>query len=84
VASVRLDFRPRRGVVITFDAARGLGSLTEAGGGELTFHSTAIGDGSRSVEVGEAVVFVAKAAHLGRVEAAHLMRLGPGGDADVS
>lgn len=75
---------PRLGVVATFDAARGLGSVSEAGGRSLAFHGTAVSDGSRSIEVGEAVAFVPRAAHRGTVEATFLVRLVPAGSADRS
>lgn len=69
---------PRGGVVISYDAARGLGWLRpESGRSDISFHSTAITDGSRSVEVGERVVFVVVAAHGGRAEAAYVTRLPP-------
>lgn len=64
------------GTVTDFDEARGLGTVTAADGAAYPFHCTAITDGSRTIEVGTAVVFDVTAGHLGRWEAAALV---PGG-----
>jgi cold shock CspA family protein len=56
-------------VVATFDADRGLGTLSTDGGRELPFHCTAIADGTRRIAVGAAVVFVVVPGALGRTEA---------------
>lgn len=64
-----------RGVVTAFDPERGLGTVVSDAGRELPFHCTAVADGSRSVEVGTAVVFEAAPGHLGRYEARALVVL---------
>jgi cold shock CspA family protein len=61
---------PRRGRIDRFDKARGLGMVIDAEGSGFEFHATAIADGSRDVEPGTDVVFVAKPGHRGRYEAA--------------
>jgi cold shock CspA family protein len=61
------------GTVTAFDTERGLGTVSEDGGGELAFHCTAVADGSRSIEVGTKVAFTTAAGHLGRVEARGLV-----------
>lgn len=61
------------GTVTAFDADRGLGTVTTAGGVALPFHCTAIADGSRQIEVGAAVAFTTAAGHLGRLEARELV-----------
>jgi cold shock CspA family protein len=66
--------RPLIGTVSAFDAHRGLGALDAAEGG-LTFHCTAIADGSRVIDVGTVVSFVVVAARAGRVEAHGLLPL---------
>jgi cold shock CspA family protein len=59
-----------RGVVESFDEHRGYGRIRPLGEGDaLFFHCTAIADGTRSVEVGQGVRFVAAPGHLGRFEA---------------
>jgi len=45
------------GHVVGFDAAKGLGTVRGPEGVELAFHSTRLVDGSRTVEVGTAVVY---------------------------
>lgn len=65
---------PRRGVVIAYDASRGLGSLETAsshstGRDTYRFHSTAIADGSRQIDAGTSVVFALAAGLGGVVEA---------------
>lgn len=74
----------RRGVVVAFDEAAGLGVITavtgqEGTGHEVTgqegaafaFHCIEIGDGSRSIDVGTEVTFDVLA-KLGRWEAANV------------
>ncbi|MFN8053218.1 MAG: cold shock domain-containing protein [Acidimicrobiales bacterium] len=59
----------RTGVVASFDDPRGIGVITDAEGVEYPFHCTAIADGTRRIDVGVAVHFVAVAGHQGRWEA---------------
>jgi cold shock CspA family protein len=67
----------RLGVVAAFDEARGLGIVRDGEGGEeLGFHCTEIADGTRTIEVGTPVAFVAVAARLGRREARGVRPLG--------
>lgn len=61
--------RPARGVVVTFNAARGLGTLRTDDGHEVPFHCTAIANGSRRIDTGRRVVCVLGAGRLGLVEA---------------
>ncbi len=69
----------RRGVVVAFDEAAGLGLITEGAaqeatghdGAEFAFHCIEIGDGSRSIDVGAEVSFDVLA-KLGRWEAANI------------
>ncbi|MHB8293530.1 MAG: hypothetical protein ACYDH5_02645 [Acidimicrobiales bacterium] len=77
------------GVVNSFDFARGTGTVVAEGrgtaetepvgtdlfSGELGFHSTAIADGSRMIDVGARVVFLLRPGHLGRFEASSLRLL---------
>lgn len=63
------------GTVTAFDVGRGLGTVTDRAGGEWSFHCTAIADGSRTIEVGTAVVFRPVPGHLGRMEAADVQPL---------
>lgn len=67
--------RPHVGEVIEFDAERALGTVRTAEGRELGFHSTAIADGSRTVEVGATVAFLVRPGGRGRWEAAGLVTL---------
>jgi CspA family cold shock protein len=57
------------GTVSAFDEPVGLGTVTTAEGVEYPFHCTQIADGSRSIAVGTAVTFVARAGLPGRWEA---------------
>lgn len=57
------------GVVADFDEHRGLGHVRAEDGRQLSFHCTQIADGSRTIEVGAAVVFEVVPGHLGRWEA---------------
>ena len=59
-----------RGVVGSFDAARGVGEIVGADGVTYPFHSTVIADGSRTIAVGTSVEFEVIPGHLGRWEAA--------------
>lgn len=56
-------------MVVAFDEARGLGTI-EAGGVPFPFHCTAVADGTRTIDVGTAVVFEVRPGGLGRWEAA--------------
>lgn len=60
-----------QGVVVDFDAARGLGSI-EVSGRAFPFHCTALVDGSRTVEVGTVVTFEVRAGGSGRWEATRI------------
>jgi cold shock CspA family protein len=64
------SIRPIIGKVISFDARRGLGTITDRAGVEFDFHATALADGSRQVAPGTEVVFVVVAGDRGRYEAA--------------
>ncbi len=59
------------GTVAVFDSASGLGRV-DAGGTAVTFHCVEIADGSREIESGQTVWFLA-VRKFGRVEAANLM-----------
>ena len=67
----RVDDR-QTGEVSSFDDDRGLGTITGADGTEITFHCTAIADGTRTIQVGSAVSYLTRPRHLGRWEAADL------------
>jgi cold shock CspA family protein len=58
----------RFGTVTAFDDPRGLGTITPVDGGAVPFHCTQIADGTRTIEVGQAVRF-ALLPKLGRYEA---------------
>ncbi len=60
---------PHTGVILAFDANRGLGVVRDGGGAEVPFHCTAIADGSRQIEPGTAVVFLVASGTLGQIEA---------------
>ncbi|HUD17383.1 MAG TPA: hypothetical protein VMQ59_08970, partial [Acidimicrobiales bacterium] len=60
---------PLVGDVIEFDEPRGLGVVEYGTGQRLTFHCTAITDGTRRIDVGTVVAFVVSAGRLGRLEA---------------
>jgi cold shock CspA family protein len=62
--------------VTSFDARRGLGTVTDVDGVEHDFHATAIGDGSRRIDPGTDVTFVLRPGHRGRYEAGALTRSG--------
>ena len=57
-----------QGTVTAFDDPRGLGTITAEDGRPYPFHCTQIADGTRSIEVGQAVRF-AVLPKLGRYEA---------------
>ena len=58
-----------RGTVTTFDAQRGLGTVSSASGVAYPFHATAIADGTRQIAPGTPVVFIVAPGHRGQVEA---------------
>ena len=66
---------PGLGRVVAFDAARGLGQVQCEDGARLGFHATAVGDGSRHIEVGTAVTFTVGPGHGGRYEVRSLSAL---------
>jgi cold shock CspA family protein len=59
----------RLGRVTSFDATRGLGTLTDDAGAVHAFHATAIADGSRRIDVGTRVSYSLAPGHGGRHEA---------------
>lgn len=61
--------RPVLGRVATFDDRQGWGTVRDEGGHEHYFHCTAIADGTRTIAVDAAVVYVLVAGHLGQWEA---------------
>ncbi len=65
------------GRVSAFDEQRGLGSIADEAGHEHGFHCVALADGSRTIEVGAAVVYVVVPGHLGRLECRSVRRLPP-------
>ncbi len=67
--------RPRRGVVVSFDADRGLGIVRADDATELGFHCTRIADGTRTVDVGAQVVFIVVPGAPGRWEASGIVKL---------
>jgi len=60
---------PRIGVVVEFNAQRGLGVVRDDDGPSYAFHCAALADGTRQVELGTRVVFSVVAGHGGRDEA---------------
>ena len=60
-----------RGSVTGFDEARGLGDVTTDDDVVFPFHCVSIGDGTRTIQVGARVTFVALL-KLGRREAADI------------
>lgn len=62
------------GVVLAFDPHRALGEI-EVDGVRIPFHSTAIVDGTRSIEVGERVSVVVVPTHGGGIEAAEVIKI---------
>ncbi len=63
------------GRVASFDAARGLGTVTDESGRAYDFHATAIADGTRRIEVGTVVSFTLEPGHRGRYEARTLVQM---------
>lgn len=63
----------RRGVVASFDDDAGLGVVRDDHDEELTFHCTAIADGTRTITPGADVRFVVVPGRLGRWEASRLV-----------
>jgi hypothetical protein len=69
---------PRRaGVVSSFDAREGLGTLALDDGGTVGFHATQLADGTRRVEVGARITATLVAWHAGRIEATHIDVVAP-------
>lgn len=62
----------RRGCVVEFDDAAGLGVVVDSDGRRYPFHCTSIADGTRAIAVGTAVRFVVAPGHRGRLEARDL------------
>lgn len=69
--------RPFLGRVTAYDADRGLGTVAGDECGELSFHATAIADGSRQIDVGAEVCFVVRPGHRGQLEATGLVERPP-------
>ncbi len=63
------------GVVVSFDSARGDGTLRDQRGREFYFHCVAIADGSRVVEPGERVRARRAVGLRGRDEATDITKL---------
>ncbi len=59
----------RSGTVASYDADAGLGIVEDASGQRWMFHCTTISDGSRSIDVGNAVTFDVRPGGPGRFEA---------------
>jgi cold shock CspA family protein len=66
------------GRVTAFDHRRGLGTVADDAGPSYAFHATAVADGSRSIEVGVAVMFLVAPGHRGLYEARSLVSLPAG------
>jgi cold shock CspA family protein len=63
------------GRVVAWDEHRGYGTIRADGTGvEHFFHCTQIADGTRTIAEGAAVEFEVVAGHLGRWEAAHIVK----------
>ena len=62
------------GTVTRFDGAKGLGTVTGAGGREYLFHCIEIADGTRSIDVGQAVRFQ-PLPKFGRVQAGRVSKV---------
>ncbi len=76
--TLALPFDLLTGVVVDFDADRGLGRLRPDGDdGLVVFHCTAIADGTRRIDAGSVVAFVIGPAGPGRWEAISIRPLGP-------
>jgi len=73
---------PHHGRVASFDQRRGLGTVADDSGTSYGFHAAAIADGSRRIEVGQAVMFRVAPGRRGLYEARSLVTLpGPSGSA---
>ena len=71
---------PVRGHVAGFDAGRGTGVVESDDGRQLPFHCTRLSDGSRTVDVGDPVVFeVGPGPEPGGWEATTVVKLAGGG-----
>jgi len=57
------------GVVVEFDARRGLGVVERADGRRFVFHCTQIADGTRTIAVGSAVTYDVIPGRVGEWEA---------------
>ena len=68
--------RPHFGRVTSFDAKRGLGTVTDVDGDEFGFHATAIADGTRTIAPSTEVSFIAAPGLRGRYEARALTGVG--------
>jgi cold shock CspA family protein len=66
-----------RGRVVEFDYDSGLGAVEGDDGRRLSFHCTAIADGSRTIAVGTEVDYEVTAGLQGRWEARRLSPPGP-------
>ena len=64
----------RRGTVTEFDEAAGLGTVTASDDAPFRFHVVEIADGTRTVDVGQEVVF-AELARLGEIQAGSIHKL---------
>jgi cold shock CspA family protein len=64
---------PCLGRVASFDATRGLGTVTDDAGAVYAFHATAIAGGSRRIDVGTRVSYSLAPGHGGRLEARTLV-----------
>jgi cold shock CspA family protein len=73
----------RIGRVAAYDAGRGLGTIRDEQGGH-PFHCTAITDGSREIEEGEAVAFVLRPHQAGVIEARSVTKLSDQGEEPLS
>ena len=69
-----LERGPCAGVVTAFEEERGLGTAQDEGGARFDFHCTSIVDGTRSIEVGRAVLFVVRPGRRGRLEAWEIVK----------
>ena len=64
----------RRGSVIEFDEAVGLGSISADDGAVFRFHLIEIADGTRSIDVGQDVAFV-ELSRFGELQAGSIHKL---------
>jgi cold shock CspA family protein len=63
----------RIGVVVDYDAERGLGTIDAGDGLMVSFHCVDIADGTRHVALGSVVAFEVAPGHRGQPEARHVM-----------